>query len=159
MWDGLQGRSATAYSGAMVDEGMTNTLERIVYGAVAITNLALAEAAFEITLPQWRVLVVVGESEDGATVSEIAARIRAAVSPASKLVTRLERRGLLATAKDTADRRVTRVTLTEAGLELRTRVLECRRDYIRRIADEVGRAPAAGDAFVSRLADAFAAYS
>lgn len=142
----------------MVDEGMTGALERIAYGSVAITTLALGEAALEITLPQWRVLVIVGGSGDqGATVSEIATRIGAAVSPASKLVTRLERRGLLHTAKDPADRRVTRVRLTETGLALRAQVMDCRRDYIRRIAASVGTAPAGADAYLARLGEAFAA--
>lgn len=142
----------------MVDEGMTSALERIAYGSVAITILALGEAGLEITLPQWRVLVVVGGSGDaGATVSEIATRIGAAVSPASKLVTRLERRGLLRTAKDPADRRVTRVRLTEAGAALRAKVLGCRREYIQRVAGSVGPAPAGADAYLARLGEAFAA--
>jgi DNA-binding MarR family transcriptional regulator len=142
----------------MVDEGLTGALERIVYGGVAITNLALAETALEITLPQWRVLVVVGESTDGAAVSEIAARIGAAVSPASKLVTRLERRGLLTTAKDTVDRRVTRVRLTDAGATLRTHVLDCRREYISRALDAAGPAPAGSDGFLAALGEAFVAF-
>ncbi len=143
----------------MVAEGMTNALEDIAYGSVAITNLALAETALEVTLPQWRVMVVVGESNGGAAVSEIASRIGAAVSPASKLVTRLERRGLVATAKDTNDRRVTRVTLTDDGAALRKRVLACRRDYLQRIAGTVGPAPSGGEAFLERLAKAFASYA
>jgi DNA-binding MarR family transcriptional regulator len=142
----------------MADEGMTSALERIAYGSVAITTLALGEAALEITLPQWRVLVIAGGSGgDGATVSEIASRIGAAVSPASKLVTRLERRGLLRTAKDPADRRVTRVRLTESGAALRAQVMDCRRDYIRRVAASVGSAPAGTDAYLARLGEAFAA--
>lgn len=142
----------------MVDEGLTSALERIVYGGVAITNLALAETALEITLPQWRVLVVVGESPEGAAVSEIATRIGAAVSPASKLVTRLERRGLLSTAKDTVDRRVTRVRLTDAGATLRAHVLDCRREYIVRVLGSTGPAPAGSEAFLARLGKAFAAF-
>lgn len=142
----------------MVDEGLTSALERIVYGGVAITNLALAETALEITLPQWRVLVVVGESSDGAAVSEIAGRIGAAVSPASKLVTRLERRGLLTTAKDTIDRRVTRVRLTEAGAALRAHVLDCRREYIVRALGSAGPAPGGVEGYVAKLGEAFAAF-
>ena len=142
----------------MVDEGLTRALEHVVYGGVAITNLALADAALEITLPQWRVLVVVGESADGAAVSEIATRIGAAVSPASKLVTRLERRGLVTTAKDTTDRRVTRVRLTDAGTALRTHVLDCRREYIGRIVAAAGQAPAGTEVFLAKLGEAFAAF-
>jgi DNA-binding MarR family transcriptional regulator len=158
MHGGEADRLAAAYSGPMADEGMIDRLDRIIYGAVAITNLALTESAVEVTLPQWRVLVIVGQGPDGATVSEIAARLGAAVSPASKLVTRLERRGLLVTGKDPADRRVTRVRLSEGGRVLRTKVIECRREYVRRIIESVGPAPAGANAFLGQLAEEFAAF-
>lgn len=137
---------------------MTEALERVVIGSVAITTLALAEAGLDITFPQWRVLVVAGGSADGATVSEIAARIGSAVSPASKLVTRLERRGFVIGAKDPVDRRVTRVRVTDAGRELRARVIDRRREYLRRIAGTVS-APPESEHFLERLAEAFAEYA
>lgn len=132
-------------------------LERIVIGAVAVTTRAFSESALEITFQQWRVMVVVGESAEGATVSQVASRIGAAISPASKLVTRLKRRGLLVTSKDPADRRVTRARLTPAGIEMRDRVLEVRRVHIRRIADSLGPDTDEAAAF-GRLADALVPY-
>jgi DNA-binding MarR family transcriptional regulator len=107
--------------------GLIDILERLAVGSVAVTERAIAAAGADLSFVQWRVLLIVGEREDGATVGEIAARIGAHVSPASRLVSRLKRRGVVRTAKDDSDGRVTRVRLTESGLDLRSRVLEQRR--------------------------------
>ena len=107
--------------------GLIDILERLAVGSVAVTERAIAAAGADLSFVQWRVLLIVGEREDGATVGEIAARIGAHVSPASRLVSRLKRRGVVRTAKDDSDGRVTRVRLTESGLDLRGRVLEQRR--------------------------------
>jgi DNA-binding MarR family transcriptional regulator len=106
---------------------LIDILERLAVGSVAVTERAIAAAGADLSFVQWRVLLIVGEREDGATVGEIAARIGAHVSPASRLVSRLKRRGVVRTAKDDSDGRVTRVRLTESGLDLRSRVLEQRR--------------------------------
>ncbi|HEY5495613.1 MAG TPA: MarR family transcriptional regulator [Candidatus Limnocylindrales bacterium] len=106
---------------------LIDILERLAVGSVAVTGRAIAAAGADLSFVQWRVLLIVGEREDGATVGEIAARIGAHVSPASRLVSRLKRRGVVRTAKDDSDGRVTRVRLTESGLDLRGRVLEQRR--------------------------------
>ena len=106
---------------------LIDILERLAVGSVAVTGRAIAAAGADLSFVQWRVLLIVGEREDGATVGEIAARIGAHVSPASRLVSRLKRRGVVRTAKDDSDGRVTRVRLTESGLDLRSRVLEQRR--------------------------------
>ena len=106
---------------------LIDILERLAVGSVAVTGRAIVAAGADLSFVQWRVLLIVGEREDGATVGEIAARIGAHVSPASRLVSRLKRRGVVRTAKDDSDGRVTRVRLTESGLDLRGRVLEQRR--------------------------------
>lgn len=106
---------------------LIDILERLAVGSVAVTERAIAAAGADLSFVQWRVLLIVGGREDGATVGEIAARIGAHVSPASRLVSRLKRRGVVRTAKDDSDGRVTRVRLTESGLDLRSRVLEQRR--------------------------------
>ena len=106
---------------------LIDILERLAVGSVAVTERAIAAAGADLSFVQWRVLLIVGERDDGATVGEIAARIGAHVSPASRLVSRLKRRGVVRTAKDDSDGRVTRVRLTESGLDLRGRVLEQRR--------------------------------
>ena len=107
-------------------EDLVTVLERLVVGSVAITARAIASADAELTFMQWRVLLVVGEHDEGAAVGAIAARIGAHASPASRVVSRLKRRGLVRTDRDSLDGRVVRVTLTQPGRDLRYRVLEQR---------------------------------
>ena len=108
-------------------DALLDALEALAIGAVAITERAIAAAGTDLTFVQWRALLIVGSHEEGATVGEIAARIGAHASPASRLVSRLRRRGVIEATRDSSDRRITRLTLTSAGRDLRLRVLEGRR--------------------------------
>lgn len=126
-------------------------------GAVAITDRAIAAAGADLTFVQWRVLLVVGERDEGASVSDIASRIGAHASPASRLISRLKRRGIVATKKGATDARVTMVRLTPVGAALRARVLDLRRQ-------DLGRLPLEGttvgdEQAIGRLARAFASVS
>jgi DNA-binding MarR family transcriptional regulator len=103
---------------------------------------------------QWRVLLVVGERDEGQAVGEIAARIGAHASPASRVVSRLKNRGLLSTEKGDLDKRVVRVRLTEAGRDLRARVLDSRGRDLADVLDIVSMTPAESQ-IVERLAQAF----
>ena len=135
-----------------------DALETIVLGSVAITTRAIVAVAPDLTLTQWRVLVIVGSSPDGATMSRIADRLGAELSPASRLVGRLVRRGLLGATKDPQDRRVTRVTMTDLGAEMRRQVFSRRQAMLERIlADLVGIRDADWP-LLDALAAQFAAY-
>ena len=107
-----------------------DALESLAVGSVAVTTLALAQAGVELTFAQWRVLMVVAGGADGATVSEIAAAIGSATSPASRLITRMRGRGLVLTQKDAHDHRATRVQLSERGWAVRDRVVARRRELL-----------------------------
>src|SRR5438045_1366818 len=89
-----------------VESDVLAALSRVVAAGVGLTARALAqtEAADDHTLAQWRTLVVIGR---GMRVGEVAVRIGASGSSASRLVRRLERRGLATTERDEADRRAT----------------------------------------------------
>jgi DNA-binding MarR family transcriptional regulator len=103
------------------------SLETLIFEAIGMTALALASAsAGELTLPQWRALVVLGRS-NGVRVGEIASAIGLSLPSTSRLVQRLERRGLVTTERDETDRRATLVRLTPRGQEVRKAVLTCRR--------------------------------
>ena len=133
---------------------MLDALEFLAVGSVAITERAIAAAGADLTFVQWRVLLIVGSQAEGATVGEIAARIGAHASPASRLVSRLRRRGVVDATTDAADRRVTRLTLTAAGRDLRQRVLDRRRlDLGKLMAD--ARLTARDGATIGRLARQF----
>jgi DNA-binding MarR family transcriptional regulator len=137
-----------------MDEDLVAVLERLVVGSVAITARAIAAADAELTFMQWRVLLVVGEREEGQAVGEIATRIGAHASPASRVVSRLKRRGLVSTDKGELDKRVVRVRLTDAGRDLRARVLALRGSDIAQVIAAASIAPGESEG-LARLAQAF----
>ena len=115
-----------------------DALEAIVFGSVAVTTRALSTVGLDLTFAQWRVLVIVGEEPKGATVTEVAARLGAEISPISRLIGRLARRGLVISAKDEQDRRVTRVTVSEKGRAIRANVIERRRVMLADVLESAG---------------------
>jgi DNA-binding MarR family transcriptional regulator len=142
------------------DERIVRAIERLVVEAIGITTVALTEARpeVELTLPQWRVLVVVGASGDGLRVGEIAARIGSTVPTTSRLVRRVERRGLVATVRDESDRRATLVRLTADGETYRTSLVERRQQLIRTSLSEGRPLPPRLAADLERIGDALAMY-
>jgi DNA-binding MarR family transcriptional regulator len=115
------------------DPGFLDSLESIIMAGVALTTEALADATHdtELTLPMWRVLVVLGSTEEGATVSEVARRIRVTVPATSRQLQRLAKRGLVSLSVDDHDRRAMRARLTTAGVEFREHVMASRRQRLR----------------------------
>ena len=130
-------------------------LEAVVQGSVAVTSRALATVGLELTFAQWRVLVIVGARPEGATVTEIAARLGSEVSPVSRLVGRMGRRGLVTARKDQRDRRVTRVTIADAGRELRETVFARRRALLREVLAVAGPIDPDVEAALERIGAAF----
>ena len=123
----------------MENDNLVAALEHIAIGSVGVTTRALTHAApgVELTLPQWRALLILGEDSDGARVGEVAARVGVTLPATSRLLRRLERRGIVALATDEADHRATRARLTARGHEVREAVLEFRREALREIAGAV----------------------
>ncbi len=117
---------------------LTEILGRIVIGGIAITTRALGSATpgLDLTFPQWRALLVVGEDTD-ATISHVAARVGVTVPATSRQLRRLARRGLVAIHRDRDDRRALRIRLTDEGLRVRRRILEYRTEQIALIAAAV----------------------
>ncbi len=132
----VEGRAAANASAGTAADSLADDLERIAIGAVGLTTRALAGAntGFELTFPQWRALLVLGEREGGARIGEVASRVGATLPATSRLLRRLERRGLTTLAVDDADRRATRARLTERGLAVRATIVAHRRAVIREIA-------------------------
>jgi DNA-binding MarR family transcriptional regulator len=142
----------------MVRDETVDSLAGIVFGGVAITASALEYATDgqELTFTQWRAILVVGERDDGRRVGEVAGFVNAALPTTSRLLRRLERRGLLVLERDEQDRRATRARLTDAGVRVRSSVLAYRRDEIAAIVDEV-KPPASADRALRDLAAGFRA--
>jgi DNA-binding MarR family transcriptional regulator len=136
-----------------VQKHQVDLVERLVVGSVALTERAIAAAGTNLTFVQWRVLLIVGEHPEGATVGEIATRIGARGSPASRLISRLKERGVVFAERDAADRRVAHIRLSDSGRELRSRVLDHRRRDLESLARGLSLT-AADDETIRRLAQA-----
>ncbi len=123
----------------MPDRTLATLLERIVLAGVGLTTRALAEAApgTDLTFPQWRVIVVLGEHANGATVSAVAARIGVTVPATSRQLQRLARRGLVEIRPDEQDRRAVRARLTGNGRATRRAIFAYRRRRIAATTEEM----------------------
>src|SRR5512135_2050827 len=112
----------------MTDQRILDAIDSLALELVAVTAQAIDEAVeeLELTLAQWRVLVVVGQRRAPLRVGEIATRISASLPSTSRILRRLERRGLIATQRDERDRRATLVRLTPAGSAVRRKVMQVR---------------------------------
>ncbi len=87
-------------------------------------------------------------------------RIGATGSATSRLLGRMERRGLVVSEPDEQDRRATIVRLSDAGERLRAGIVQDRRDLIRQLLDDHGRPlPLDLRAGLEAIAEAFARYA
>ncbi len=132
-------------------------LERIVVGSVSVTARAVADAAPELSLLQWRVLVVLAGQPDGATVTDVAERIGSRLPATSRLLGRMRGRALVTMRKDQPDARVTTVLLTTEGQALWERVAGRRREELD-AALAAAHLEARDRAVLDRLAEAFAVF-
>jgi DNA-binding MarR family transcriptional regulator len=121
----------------MTDQRILDAIDELALELVAVTARALTDAVndLELTLSQWRVLVVIGQRRAPLRVGEIASRIEASLPSTSRILRRLERRGLITTTRDERDRRATLVRLTPAGVTARRKVMRSRQ---RSVADALG---------------------
>ncbi|MDX5505463.1 MAG: MarR family transcriptional regulator, partial [Bacteroidota bacterium] len=76
-----------------------------------------------ITMQQYNVLRILnGQYPNGITTSDIRSRMLDKMSDASRLVDRLERLGLVEKRKNSDDRRLVAVRISEKGIELLERI-------------------------------------
>lgn len=137
-------------------------LERVVVGAVGLTTRALAEAApgTDLTFPQWRALLILGEDADGARVGQVAARVGVTLPATSRLLRRLAARGLVTLGADEQDHRATRARLTGEGGAARSSILRYRLEALRGVAAVLDVETASQfRTTVSALADALGAFA
>jgi DNA-binding MarR family transcriptional regulator len=100
--------------------------------SVGLTARALLASpdADELTLTQWRSLVVLSESEAPMRVSDLGRAIGASLPSTSRLVSRLRGRGVLILSPSEADRRVSLISLTDRGREVVAAVRRARHGLI-----------------------------
>ena len=117
-------------------EALVGDLETIVIGAVAVTTRALTDAApgVDLTFTQWRAMLVIGDGDKGTRIGTVASSVGVTLPATSRLLRRLERRGLVALATDDTDRRATLARLTARGRRVRRDILAYRRVALHEIA-------------------------
>jgi len=141
----------------MNDDSLLDALDRLARAGVGITTRALAESgsAAELTLQQWRALVVIAEAGiSGIRVGDLGRGLRVAAPGASRLVRRLEARGLAVVTRDAPDRRAAVVRATDTGRALWTAVILRRRALIAEALDGSTEAPAATGPYLDEIATA-----
>ncbi len=121
----------------MTEPLVAESLEQIIVAGVALTTVALTAArpGLDLTFPQWRVMVVLGEEPAGVRISKVAYRVGVTLPATSRQIRRLERRGLVEVAPDLRDRRAAVASLTESGWDARDAVVAYRAAQLRTLAE------------------------
>ncbi|WP_067617486.1 MarR family winged helix-turn-helix transcriptional regulator [Alicyclobacillus acidiphilus] len=108
---------------------------RLVAGTVRRRGRVLLRS-YDITSPQFDALIVLN-NEGELTIGELSSKLYLAYSTTTDLVDRLERAGYVARQRDHLDRRVVRVQLREAGVNVIESVLVARRAYLDSVLENV----------------------
>jgi len=142
-------------SRTQVQSVRTEAADAFITASRALVGIAVRSinaAPVEVTLPQHRLMVLLAAHGDQ-TVKDLADQLDINASNASRLCDRLQKLGLLARDRSTADGRSVVVSLTDAGRGLLEAVRAQRRE-------EVGQVLAAMSAHdVEKAIDALAAFS
>ena len=102
---------------------------------VGLTVRALGQVGTDVTLPQFRALVVLASRGSLRSV-DIAEELQVNPSTATRMTDRLAAKGLVRRVRSTDDRRVVRLRLTRSGQEIVERVMAQRRTALERIVAE-----------------------
>ncbi len=120
---------------------------------VAVAARSLSDLAEDVTLPQYRALVVLS-TRGPQRAADLAAGLDVTPSTGSRMIERLARKHLVRRVRATDDRRTVRVHLTPAGKETVARVTDRRRAEIERILEQM---PTRGRRALTAALRAFAA--
>ena len=99
---------------------------------VGLTARSLAGLDGDVTLPQFRALVVLAVRGPQRSV-DIAEELRVNPSTGTRMCDRLVRKGLVRRIRSTSDRRVVRLRLTHAGRDIVEQVITRRREELERL--------------------------
>jgi DNA-binding MarR family transcriptional regulator len=140
---------------------LASEIERLLTSGIGITARAIDQTpeAAELTLVQWRVLVIASQAE-GLRIGELAAHLGISIPSASRLVRRIEAQGLVTAMRADDDRRATNIALTKAGREIVDVVVRRRRELIGRALSAESEDPMAdAAAIVRQIADRLAEFA
>jgi DNA-binding MarR family transcriptional regulator len=103
---------------------------------VGLAARSVADLGFDVTLPQYRALVVLA-SRGPQRIVDISAELGVTSSTGTRMCERLVRKGLIQRERSDVDRREVRLTLTDDGEYLVQEVTRRRRRELSRIVDTV----------------------
>lgn len=129
-------REAGAGGAGDADSGAVEMLLRASRVLVGIASRGLETLGEEVTIPQFRLLSVLGEHGPLASV-EVAGWLGSAGSSVTRLADRLEESGHLRRRREPPNRSVVRLELTPAGTALLERVWGWRRDELARLVAQL----------------------
>ena len=124
--------TTAADSAARADDELVDTVLAASRALVAVAARSLAAAADEVTLPQYRALVVLAARSPRGT-AELAAALAVNPSTATRMCDRLVRKGLVRRHRQAGDRRTVRIALTQEGRDLVGEVSRRRRAELARL--------------------------
>lgn len=134
-------------SGAVDDRDLIDAFIGASRALVAVAARSLAGLEDEVTLPQFRVLVLLA-THGAQRSADLAGHLGVTPSTASRMIDRLVRKGLVHRSRMREDRRTVRLHLTQAGRQVVVEVTERRRAEIERILRQIpkGEWPRLSDA-------------
>jgi len=143
--------AASAGPGAGLGGGEVGALENLTRALVGITLQSLEVLGEEVSLPQFRLLLV-ASSLGRVPSSRLAEAATLPASSVTRLADRLEAAGLLVRGADPRSRSIVTIEVTAAGQDLVARVVERRHGLLAAILE---RMPAGERAAVTRAARRF----
>ena len=114
------------------DDELTDAIIRASRAMVAVAVRSLADSDQDVTLPQYRTLVVLAYNGPK-RLGDLAATLGVSPSTATRMCDRLVRKGLISRKRDDVDRREVNLAPTDDGLRLVQDVIERRRSEVRDI--------------------------
>lgn len=96
------------------------------------------KAQFGISIPEWRVLLNVGYTED-LSIRDIEARVNLEKSKVSRAATKLEAKGYLTKHVDANDKRLLKLTLTQDGIRLLDELIPIAQDFHAQLDAKLGQ--------------------
>jgi DNA-binding MarR family transcriptional regulator len=125
-----------AESAAVSDEELTEAIILASRAMVAIAVRSLSATDHDVTLPQYRTLVVLvyGGSK---RLADLAATLTVSPSTATRMCDRLVRKGLVTRTRDDIDRREVKLDVTEDGRSLVQQVMERRREEVQTLLSAI----------------------
>ena len=134
------------------DKALVDAFVAASRALVAVAARSLADLGEDITLPQYRALVVLA-TRGPQRAADLAAGLGVTPSTASRMIERLVRKHLIRRARLQDDRRAIRVHLTEAGRQVVAQVTDRRRAEFEAI---LGQLPSKGRKALTAALRAFA---